>query len=140
MCCLPSVPTALPHPTTLNTGEAVSPMPEILLTLRPAGWTRHARCTPADYDRLAPIVGGAPTPTEREVRTTAAQELCAHCPVAWACAAAADRRAEVGVWGGALRYRAGGDPGIYTVEELVSLGISTENDRTHDSARSLIYG
>ena len=85
-----------------------------------APWQRYAACSWADRDRLGPIVGSGPTMTELDERTDAAQELCAHCPVIERCAAAGDRRFEQGVWGGALRYRAGGMHGEYVVVPLIS--------------------
>ena len=82
-------------------------------------WQHDAACTPDDSERLDTIIGGYPTDVELLARATAAGQLCAHCPVIRACAAEADRRAEVGVWGGALRYRVGGDHGEYKVRRLI---------------------
>lgn len=82
-------------------------------------WQRDAACTPDDSERLDTIVGGYPTERELLARATAAGQLCAHCPVIAICAAEADLHAEVGVWGGWLRFRAGGDRGEYTVLRLI---------------------
>jgi hypothetical protein len=71
---------------------------------RPGAWTRDAACGLSDIDRLDPIVGGKPTPTEMRVRLTAAQELCATCPVRRVCGAEADLHGDEGVRGGSLRY------------------------------------
>lgn len=83
-------------------------------------WTRDAACTPDDSERLDTIIGGRPTERELLERATAAVQLCAGCPVIRACAAEADRRAEVGVWGGSLRFRLGGDHGEYKVRRLIA--------------------
>lgn len=71
---------------------------------RVGAWTRDAACGTADIDRLDPIVGGRPTPTELRIRLTAAQELCADCPVRRVCGAEADLHGDEGVRGGSLRY------------------------------------
>lgn len=71
---------------------------------RAGAWTRDAACGPGDIDRLDPIVGGKPTPTEMRVRIDAAQELCARCPVRRICGAEADLHGDEGVRGGSLRY------------------------------------
>ena len=128
-------------------------MTTTLLTLRPGPWVRDARCTPADATRLDAIVGGHPTPEELEVRTAAATELCAHCPVARICVAEADLHADVGVRGGSLRYRAGGPRGEYTVRPLIPDAVPSVHDRNavarrvtrkRDAvlgpARSLVHG
>lgn len=64
---------------------------------RAGAWTRDAACGTADIDRLDPIVGGRPTPTELRIRLTAAQDLCADCPVRRVCGAEADLHGDEGV-------------------------------------------
>ncbi len=128
------------HLITINR-EAVNPM--TLLTLFTREWTRFARCTPADIDRLDPIVGGHPSDDELAVRTQAAEELCAHCPVAQTCAQDADLDVgvdldlgpAVGVRGGSLRYRAGGPRGEYTVVPLIPEAVpSVHGPAVHEHA------
>jgi hypothetical protein len=91
-------------------------------------WTRDAACAWTDRERLDPIDGGRPTERELLERATAAVQLCAGCPVIRACAAEADRRAEVGVWGGSLRYRKGGYRGEYVVAPLIEGAVPSIHD------------
>ena len=94
-----------------------------------APWQRDAACSWADRDRLGPIVGGEPTLAELDAYRAAAEELCAHCPVIERCAAAGDRRFEQGVWGGKLRYRAGGMHGEYVVVPLIPVAVASRRGR-----------
>lgn len=99
----------------------------------PGAWTRDAACALEDHARLDPIAGGRPTAADVEAYTAAARELCAHCPVIADCAAEADRNLEVGVWGGALRWRDnhdGGDHGPYVVERLIDQAPTSVHGRT----------
>lgn len=95
----------------------------------PGLWTLEAACRPADYERLDPIIGGAPTPAELSEKTDAARELCAHCPVARSCAAEADLFVDIGVRGGSLRYRVGGDHGEYRVRRLIAEAVPSVHER-----------
>ena len=92
-----------------------------LLTVRPLPATDEAReaCTPDDAEALGPIVGGLPTMAEMAAYTEAAKQMCAVCPLRDACSELGDRYAGQGVWGGSLRYRAGGPHGDYVVVPLI---------------------
>lgn len=106
--------------------------------LHPGAWTRDAACALEDHARLDPIAGGRPTTTDVEAYTAAARELCARCPVIADCAAEADRNAEVGVWGGALRWRDnhdGGDHGEYMALPLVAQAPVSERDLVSGGVR-----
>ena len=98
-----------------------------------APWQRYAACSWGDRDRLAPIVGGRPSATEWDECSTAAEQLCARCPVREQCAAAGDRRGELGVWGGSLRYEVT-DPadelrGHYVADRLTPGAAVSRHDR-----------
>lgn len=105
-------------------------MPDLLelLGLRDP-WVRDAACSWDDYPQMAPIIGGEPTQDELAIRHQAAQRLCACCPVIATCAAAADRFGDVGVRGGSLRYRVGGDHGEYRVRRLVAEAMPSVHER-----------
>jgi hypothetical protein len=115
--------------TYIETAEdyAIRPLPV-------TGGRREA-CTPADAPRLDPIVGGEPTPAELAVYREAAAELCAVCPVARLCGAEGDRGAEEGVWGGCLRYLAGGPHGAYRVLPLIPNAVPSVHDKDAVAAR-----
>lgn len=111
---------------------------EILADLRAGAdraWQLDAACV-GQWERLDPIVGGAPTEGELLERTRAAQELCASCPVARACAAAADLHYEPGVWGGSLRHQTGGPRGgTYVVRPLIPEAVPSIHENEAVAAR-----
>jgi hypothetical protein len=119
-------------------------MTQPLSFLRPGAWTEHAACRPADAERLDPILGGRPSPRELMIRTFAAQELCAHCPVRDTCGAVADRGTreygpDQGVRGGSLRYEVS-DPdhplsGHFIAEALIPNAAESVHDHKAVAAR-----
>lgn len=101
-----------PHPAN---HQEIDRMTSLLL--RPADWTAHAACADADSKLFEPSTSDKPQDVITRIRV--ARLYCQRCPVRAACAAQADDRHEVGIWGGAHRYRLGSGYGKYVVESLI---------------------
>jgi hypothetical protein len=104
--------------------------------LRQRNWLDDAACTLDDHRLLDPIVGAKPTPLELQDRQRGAQVLCADCPVRVQCATWADAHIQPGVWGGALRYRAGNSR--YVSLPLTPQAVPSKYDLPLRDARRLL--
>lgn len=77
---------------------------------------------------------GAPDRATRENLTATAWRYCHGCPLLRVCAAAADDRMEVGLWGGALRRRTHINAGDYLVDPLIPSAPPSRHTQTGEAA------
>lgn len=80
-------------------------LPTLAELLGTGSWRRDAACIDEDPELFAPHPDGERKLAVPPPRAHEAARICARCPVRARCAASADERREVGVWGGAWRYR-----------------------------------